>query len=823
MFDRDAARSWLTILHGDAPGLTHVCSTGDWGGQAFDDADAAADYIAHLDGLGREGIYARVTTLREPPPVDAAGRRSRGGVELTMALPALWADIDVAGPGHAPPAGGLPLPDSLQAAALIIATSGLPEPTIWVHSGGGMYPVWMLTEPHVVPVGNPNEHRAAIRELGELSASWQRVIGLAAASLGWHYGTGVGDLARVLRVPGTVNRKAGLERPCRIVGGSERRYALDELATALADALTALEPESDEVGPLGSSARAAESRRSDSAASRGSMGGTTPHPSSARGPGAGSLSPADDYEARADWADILRPHGWRQAGPPRATPHGPVRYWKRPGKTTVGISATTNALGTDRLRVFSTEAWPFEARSYGKLGALATLEFAGDVTAAARHLASQGYGYRPDVAADHLAAIADIIGPAPHTSPRAGPVLKGTAVSSAIPTDASRLPDGERAAAAPTQTTEISSADEAARLEAEIRHRMAVASEAARIRVRREATRLVEAEEAARSWRVPPNRPDLAVELQLPDDPLAYRIERLLPVGGNALLAAAYKAGKTTLCNELVRCLADGDSFLGRFKVDPPDGRVAIFNYEVGPSQYRTWLRELGIVNPERIVLLNLRGFTMPILAPHVTDWVIRWLAEHDVRIWIVDPFARAFVGSGDENSNSDVGVFLDQLDVIKERAGVTELVMPTHTGRAEQEAGQERARGATRLDDWADARWILTLDDKRRRYFRAAGRDVEVDEELLKFDQDTRRLTMGGWDRYGQRQRDLTDEVVAWVQANPGEGVNEIVKGVGRNRNHVSAALNQAINERHVIAVEGERGRRRHYAPGGNNNGGRG
>jgi putative DNA primase/helicase len=38
-----------------------------------------------------------------------------------------------------------------------------------------------------------------------------------AERLGWHYGSGVGDLARVLRLPGTVNRKDGLERPCRVI------------------------------------------------------------------------------------------------------------------------------------------------------------------------------------------------------------------------------------------------------------------------------------------------------------------------------------------------------------------------------------------------------------------------------------------------------------------------------------------------------------------------------------------------------------------------------------------------------------------------------
>ena len=45
--------------------------------------------------------------------------------------------------------------------------------------------------------------------------------------------------------------------------------------------------------------------------------------------------------------------------------------------------------------------------------------------------------------------------------------------------------------------------------------------------------------------------------------------------------------------------------------------------------------------------------------------------------------------------------------------------------------------RGASRLDDWADSRWILTQDKDKNRYFSAIGRSVEVDEGKLAFDRD--------------------------------------------------------------------------------------
>ena len=161
----------------------------------------------------------------------------------------------------------------------------------------------------------------------------------------------------------------------------------------------------------------------------------------------------------------------------------------------------------------------------------------------------------------------------------------------------------------------------------------------------------------------------------------------------------------------------------------------------------------MDIQNPDRVSVLNLRGFRLPITAPSVEDWIVRWLEEREVTAWVVDPFARAAVGT-DENSNTEVGVWLDTLDVIKERAGVRDLILPTHTGRAEQEAGQERARGATRLDDWADVRWLLTKDEQGDRFFRATGRDVEVARGEADIRRADRALTIGGGDRRWVKSR---------------------------------------------------------------------
>lgn len=108
-------------------------------------------------------------------------------------------------------------------------------------------------------------------------------------------------------------------------------------------------------------------------------------------PDLGGVKPGDDYEQRTDWTDILTPHGWHLIGQ-----HGDTRYWKRPGKSDPGPSATTgHNADRDRLFVFTTST-EFEAeRPYTKFGAYALLEHGGDHSAAAKELRRQGYGSTP--------------------------------------------------------------------------------------------------------------------------------------------------------------------------------------------------------------------------------------------------------------------------------------------------------------------------------------------------------------------------------------------------------------------------------------------
>ena len=94
--------------------------------------------------------------------------------------------------------------------------------------------------------------------------------------------------------------------------------------------------------------------------------------------------PGDDYNAKAEWKDILI--GWKQV-----FTSGGVTYWRRPGKDT-GISATTGRNDGDNLFVFTTST-TFEAeRPYSKFAAYAHLNHGGDFSGAAKALRSLGFG-----------------------------------------------------------------------------------------------------------------------------------------------------------------------------------------------------------------------------------------------------------------------------------------------------------------------------------------------------------------------------------------------------------------------------------------------
>lgn len=323
------------------------------------------------------------------------------------------------------------------------------------------------------------------------------------------------------------------------------------------------------------------------------------------------------------------------------------------------------------------------------------------------------------------------------------------------------------------------------------------------------AKEILAVEKHRKSWVPPTSYGHLGDELAIPSPQVSWRFKGLLGAGHNALLIATRKVGKTTLINHAVRCLADGDQLLGRFDTTAVDGGIAVFNYEVGAEQYRDWMRDVGIKNTTKVHLLHLRGKRLPLSDPNVRRWTTQWLKDRGIKVWIIDPYSRAAVGTVTKgNDEMDVATFLDHLDVIKAEAGVEELIMPAHTPKARVESGEESANGSQRLEAWPDSLWYLTKDEAGLRFLRAEGRDVDVGEEQLTYDGASRALVLGGWDRRTVASNRDADQVRLFVVNNPGCTQNAIQNEMGWG----AARTNKAVKQAHLRIEPGPGKANLHY-----------
>ena len=150
----------------------------------------------------------------------------RGGVDDVMVLPALYADIDVKGPAHAQ----TELPESLERVMEFLAALPM-RPSMVVWSGNGVHCYWLLAQPFVICTAQDRER------ISSVLCGWGRYVNVKARELGWKLDA-VYDLARVLRVPGSVNHKCGNAELCRVLKSTGERFALEAFdAYCLEDAV----------------------------------------------------------------------------------------------------------------------------------------------------------------------------------------------------------------------------------------------------------------------------------------------------------------------------------------------------------------------------------------------------------------------------------------------------------------------------------------------------------------------------------------------------------------------------------------------------------
>lgn len=323
----DVADGWLTLFAVDR-------TTGE--------KHTPARPVDQITGLAAEAdrlaptccVWFGVATRARRP---ADGRR--GGAADCAQLPALYVDIDVAGPNHV----ATDLPATIDDAHLLLADYPLP-PTAVVHSGGGLQAWWMFDEPQNVT------------DVAALLTRWGTTWTELGRRRGWHIDN-VYDVARVMRLPGTHNRKNGAVPVTVATADWTRRYAPGDIEEHTLDA-----PEQ-------------------------------PAPSTERRvPYIGPERPGDAYNATADPGALLIAGGCHYD---HTDPNGDRHYRAphRAGTTeTTGATVYTDGHTTIWSGTFARAHGLDVRRPYDAFGLYAHLHHGGDWTKASDALEGEGYG-----------------------------------------------------------------------------------------------------------------------------------------------------------------------------------------------------------------------------------------------------------------------------------------------------------------------------------------------------------------------------------------------------------------------------------------------
>jgi P4 family phage/plasmid primase-like protien len=148
------------------------------------------------------------------------GSFKRGKNEDVLSLPGVWVEIDLKGGVHA--AGNLPEEEDVYS---FLDTFSL-DPSIIVHSGGGLHCYWLFQEPVLI------QTEQNILSAERMLSRFQNVFIRLARAKNLHIDN-TADLARVLRVPGTYNLKSEPKPVKTALFEPERRYSINDLYEAI--------------------------------------------------------------------------------------------------------------------------------------------------------------------------------------------------------------------------------------------------------------------------------------------------------------------------------------------------------------------------------------------------------------------------------------------------------------------------------------------------------------------------------------------------------------------------------------------------------------
>jgi len=155
-----------------------------------------------------DDVYFALGLQKSAPPPG-----KRGDSSSVVAIPGLWMDIDISGPGHA----SSDYPETLDQALEFVNSMPFGRPTLVVNSGGGLHAYWLFKEPWVF---ESEEERV---EAANLLRRFQGHVCDLGKQNGWKLDN-TSDLAHLLRLPGTLNHKYDPPTPVKVIYNDGPRY-----------------------------------------------------------------------------------------------------------------------------------------------------------------------------------------------------------------------------------------------------------------------------------------------------------------------------------------------------------------------------------------------------------------------------------------------------------------------------------------------------------------------------------------------------------------------------------------------------------------------
>ncbi|MDO4200400.1 MAG: DUF927 domain-containing protein [Clostridia bacterium] len=140
----------------------------------------------------------------------------RGSERDILCITTLYVDIDVKSEAHAQTS----LPSSVDEATDFLHGLKI-KPSIIVNSGNGIHGYWLLDKPFIIETEEDRKHISSIFK------GFGRYVNSEAKKRGWKIDS-VYDLARILRVPGTINHKLGTGAKCEVVESNGDRHSISD-------------------------------------------------------------------------------------------------------------------------------------------------------------------------------------------------------------------------------------------------------------------------------------------------------------------------------------------------------------------------------------------------------------------------------------------------------------------------------------------------------------------------------------------------------------------------------------------------------------------